>query len=89
MTCLLECKEINVNLEDKDGFMPLHLAAYNGRLDMVKLLIQHRADLGKQNKDGYKVVDLASQKSHKDIVEFLKTVERTSNLTQSSPAKKS
>lgn len=55
---LLEDKNINVNLEDKMGIIPLHLAAYNGRFEMAEKLIKQNADPKQANKEGWTVAKM-------------------------------
>ena len=42
----------------QDGTTPLHIAAYNGQLEVVQLLLRHRADKELKNNDGNKPVDI-------------------------------
>ena len=37
---LLEHSNININLPDNEGRTPLHVAAWQGHLEMVELLVQ-------------------------------------------------
>ena len=41
-----------INLADKQGWTPLHYAAYNGRTKSLQFLIENKADLGLKNKSG-------------------------------------
>ena len=41
-----------INLADKQGWTPLHYAAYNGRAKSLQFLIENKADLGLKNKSG-------------------------------------
>lgn len=76
LTRLLEEKPINVNLEDKEGKMPLLLAAYNGRFEMVKQLVEHGAQTDKANKDGWTASSMAKLRNHTQIIEYLKTAKK-------------
>ena len=42
----------------QDGATPLHNAAYNGRLEVVQLLLRHGADKELKDSDGEKPVDI-------------------------------
>jgi ankyrin repeat protein len=55
---------------DSRRFSPLHLAAAEGHLDVVKKLVYHRFDLNK-NIQGSTPVHLAARRGHTDVVEFL------------------
>jgi ankyrin repeat protein len=55
---------------DSKRFSPLHLAAAEGHLDVVKKLVYHRFDLNK-NIQGSTPVHLAARRGHTDVVEFL------------------
>ena len=41
----------DVNATDEDGFTPIHIAAYNGNLQMVKTLLQSGSDIQLDKKD--------------------------------------
>ena len=43
-------KGMDVNIQDKDGNTALVIASYNGRADIVKLLLANGADFDLQNK---------------------------------------
>lgn len=43
--------ETGVNLEDKDGYTPLHFAAMNGNREVIQALVQHRANPGALTRD--------------------------------------
>jgi ankyrin repeat protein len=62
---------------DSRGFSPLHFAAAEGHLGIVKKLVYHRFDLNKRIQ-GSTPVHLAARRGHTDVVEFLlnqKTIE--------------
>ncbi|CAG02740.1 unnamed protein product [Tetraodon nigroviridis] len=51
---LLGCKDVRVNCLDEYGMTPLMHAAYKGKTDMCKLLLQHGADVNcNQHEHGY------------------------------------
>lgn len=70
---LLNAPAININLEDKGGVIPLHLAAYNGRLEMVKKLADKGAALSAQNKHGWTAKSMAEKNKHHEIKEYLES----------------
>ena len=57
------------------GNSPLHSACYNGKLDIVKLLIlQQSCDINGENHQGNTPLGLACKAGHKDVVSFLLTL---------------
>lgn len=61
----------NVNLPDRSGNTPLIWAAIHGYTFIAELLLQHRADVNRQNKDKYSALMLAVMNRHIDIVKIL------------------
>jgi len=61
----------NPNYRDKDGWTPLHYAAYRGRVDVAELLIKHGAEINAKDNDGATPLHLAAQKGHVDVAELL------------------
>ena len=57
--------------EEKYGQTPLHIAAFNDRIDVAKLLIADKADVNAQANNGATPLHLAAAKGNKDIVELL------------------
>ena len=65
-------KEVNVNTVDRDGKTPLCVAAWNGHLNVVKLLLKNiRTDVNKSDMVGRTPLHLASHRGHGEIVETL------------------
>ena len=65
-------KEVNVNTVDKDGRTPLCVAAWNGQLDVVKLLLKSIGiDVNKSDMVGRTPLHLASHRGHGEIVKVL------------------
>lgn len=64
---------IDVNDQDNAGNTPLHEAALNGHLDIVKLLIDHGANVNIQSFEYFKDTPLidASANGHLEVVEYL------------------
>lgn len=60
-----------MNFPDHLGFTPLHVASLKGHLSLVKLLIQHDADVHASGGDGDTPLHDAVQNGHVDVVEFL------------------
>ncbi|TYA14685.1 hypothetical protein FRY98_03100 [Paenibacillus faecis] len=47
-------------------------AARAGKLEIVRLLIEHGADKAIRNKEGSTAIELAKAKDYNDIVDFLR-----------------
>ena len=61
-------KNTLINACDADGFTPLHHAAKQGNVKVVKFLLHHGADVGAITKgDGLGALHLACQYNHKDV----------------------
>ncbi|WAR02807.1 ANR49-like protein [Mya arenaria] len=58
---LLETDPGLVSSRDSDGYTPLHRAAYNGHLDMIKLLLDNGADVLAETNDGWHPLHSASR----------------------------
>lgn len=64
-------KGAEVNYQNAKGESALMMAAYVGRLDNVKILIDYKADKSLKDNNGLTAVELAKEKKHKDIADFL------------------
>ena len=74
---LLDCKEIDINLQNKDGDTVLIWASWGGQLDVVNRLLDCKEiDINLQNKDGKTALILASKCGHLKVVELLKKIHR-------------
>lgn len=69
-TALLHGYDVN---EPSEFGTPLHVAAENGHLEVVKILVAHGADRNTRNPEGKTPLDLAVSKGHQDIVAFLRS----------------
>lgn len=67
---LLE-KGADVNADDGTLITPIMFAAQEGYMDIVKLLLQHKADLSRKDKNGETAFDKAIKNNHKKIAEQL------------------
>ncbi len=56
-----------------DGWTPLHLAAKNGCMDCMKILLQQQAKVNLKNKDGFTPLDIAYKVGYKLKVDLLLT----------------
>lgn len=55
----------------RNGFTPLHLAAYDGNTALTGLLITYNADVNKATVSGYTPLMLAAQNGHFEVVNLL------------------
>ncbi|KAM3929682.1 ankyrin repeat and MYND domain-containing protein 2 [Leptodactylus fuscus] len=66
---LLGSKDVRVNCLDEHGMTPLMHAAYKGKVDMCKLLLQHGAEVNcNEHEHGYTALMFACLSGKKDIV---------------------
>src|SRR5688500_3515390 len=56
---LLAAAPATVNARDEGGYTPLHLAVWNGKLQMAKLLLEHGAEMEATNERGETPLALA------------------------------
>lgn len=63
----------DVNARKTNGLTPLHLAARNGDMPIIKLLLAHGADINAAASDGGTPTDSATTRGHPDVAAFLKT----------------
>ncbi|XP_048882958.1 ankyrin repeat and MYND domain-containing protein 2a [Brienomyrus brachyistius] len=69
---LLGCKDVRVNCLDEYGMTPLMHAAYKGRADMCKLLLQHGADVNcNEHEHGYTALMFAGLSGKTDITRMM------------------
>jgi ankyrin repeat protein len=61
---------------------PLHVASGNGRLEVVRLLLEHRANVNYQDNDGKSALHLASRHPSSDVARLL--LDRGANINASS-----
>ena len=61
------------NCHDKEGCTPLHIAAYNGHAEIVKLLLRVDCHPGIENNQGKTPLHLACEQGHLDVVRYLVT----------------
>lgn len=60
-----------VNRGNKEGNTPLHWAAYNGHLEIVKALIASGADMWQKNTAGHLAMFEAERADKNDVVQYL------------------
>ena len=61
-----------MNAKTKQGETVLMYAAWHGRLEVVKFLIDKGADVNAKDKDGETALSLVSAKNQPEVVEYLK-----------------
>ncbi|EMC93756.1 hypothetical protein BAUCODRAFT_74420 [Baudoinia panamericana UAMH 10762] len=71
-----------LNAQNREGNTPLHWAAYNGHLAVVKLLVQAGADMWVKNAAGHLAMFEAERADRSEVVQYLlemggREVERT------------
>jgi ankyrin repeat/protein kinase domain-containing protein 1 len=85
--CILDRAPILLNVHDKRGLTPLHVAAWTGNLKMVKRLISEGADLAAETKWGETALHHAAYFGHHEICEALLaagiTPDKTDKLNRS------
>ncbi|XP_066457236.1 fibronectin type 3 and ankyrin repeat domains protein 1 [Eleutherodactylus coqui] len=69
---ILQSGHVKVDIPDKLGFSPLMIAAQRGYFRIVQLLIDHGADMNKENGSGKNSLILACFAGHLDVVEYLR-----------------
>jgi ankyrin repeat protein len=69
---LLEMGKANVDSKDTEsGWTPLSWAAMRGHEDVVRLLLEHKADVGVKDNGGQMALHLAAKEGHKTVVQLL------------------
>jgi hypothetical protein len=69
---LLSIRNINVNMKDfRFGRTPLHWAAYNGHVEITRLLLQNGADVNVRSYGGYTPLHWAAYQGNVDILHLL------------------
>ena len=68
---LLSVANIDVNQSNKHGESGVHIAAGLGRLEMLKVLLSHGANLGAVDSAGDSGVSWAARQGHSAVLQFL------------------
>ena len=71
---LIRVDTIDLNLSSMGNSLPILLAAFNNRLEMVKALVEKGVDPNSANGQGWTAQSLAAQKGHQQIVEYLNSL---------------
>ncbi|XP_039505808.1 ankyrin repeat and death domain-containing protein 1B isoform X2 [Pimephales promelas] len=64
-------RRAKLDLQDKHGLTAIHLAAWFGSLEILKLLVQSGADQSVENTEGLNMMHCAAMNNHTDIVEYI------------------
>jgi len=74
---------LGINLQDKEGGSPLIVSAYYGWLNIVKYLIERKANIGQRDKYGRTSLMQAAARGNFDVVSyFIEKVSSDVNLVQ-------
>src|SRR5207247_6422498 len=68
---LLEVNPELLRAQDKDGFSPLHLAAWKGHKEVVELLLGRKAEVNLKSKDGGAPLHWAAEGGSAEVVKML------------------
>ncbi len=79
---LIEEDNVDINSADENGTTLLMKACCNTNLDLVKYLVENKADLTKIDKKNYNALMYAVERSHLDIVRYLFEESDTINIEQ-------
>ena len=71
---MIRVDTIDLNLSSMGNSLPILLAAFNNRLEMVKALVEKGVDPNSANGQGWTAQSLAAQKGHQQIVEYLNSL---------------
>ncbi|HUT10864.1 MAG TPA: ankyrin repeat domain-containing protein [Thermoguttaceae bacterium] len=71
MAAVLLANGAEVNARNSDGKTPLHAAAWRGCVEVVRVLLAHKADAAIQGNMGFTAVDEARSAGHEAVVELL------------------
>jgi len=71
MVKLLVERGADINIQDESGNTPLHYAAVNGKKDVVRFLLDNKADAGIVNVKEQKAIDYSNIKGFNEITELI------------------
>jgi Ankyrin repeats (3 copies)/Ankyrin repeats (many copies) len=62
----------DINAQSQIGWTPLHVASFNGVLEVVRLLLEHGADVEAKDYSGKTALQIAAEEGHDEVVELLR-----------------
>ncbi|KRY88042.1 2-oxoisovalerate dehydrogenase subunit alpha, mitochondrial [Trichinella pseudospiralis] len=68
---LLKCDRSLVHVRDRDFYTPLHRAAYNNHVSVIKVLLSNGADISAQTEDGWQPLHCAARWGNLESVKIL------------------
>ncbi|KAF4671420.1 hypothetical protein FOZ61_000044 [Perkinsus olseni] len=71
LTALMRKQEIDLNVQDKEGWTVMHHASFMGQSNIVHYLIDNGFDIGTKNKFGRTPLHLAAEWDNDEVVELL------------------
>jgi ankyrin repeat protein len=60
-----------VNIAQEGGWTPLHQAAAHGQIEIIKLLLEHKANVNSKSDDGSTPLQMAQNKGYSEAAELL------------------
>ncbi|GAB5359500.1 hypothetical protein AAMO2058_000549200 [Amorphochlora amoebiformis] len=72
----------SVDSRTEDGSTAVALAAYNGDLELTKMLTERGANAGIKNQQGYNAIEVAQMQGYPEIHEYLTTAGRLQNAAK-------
>ena len=63
---------VDINIQKSDGWTPLHLASYNGRTEVVQLLVDNGAEVNIKTNSGETPLDCAIRMRRDAVADLLR-----------------
>lgn len=67
---MIEHEQFHIHAKSSDDFTLLHIAAQNGDLEIIKILVNNGADVHARNRQGSKPIHIAAREDHIVVVEY-------------------